>query len=198
MDIREALAAEHSKRRTLEIVRYVGNDPARFKELIGIFLSNDYRAVQRASWAVSYCVEAHPQLVRPYFSKLLAVLERDDVHTAAHRNIFRMFQFVDIPPRYRGRLYDICTKFLDDLNQPVAIRAFALTVAANVAAGEQSLLNELKLIVEKSTPHSTIALCARARHVLGDLPPRPRVETWRTRDPQFSIVAKGVSKNGKT
>ena len=169
MDIREALVAEHSKRQTLEIVRYVGNDPARFKELIGIFLSDDYRAVQRASWAVNYCVEAHPQLVTPYFARLLAVLENDQVHPAAHRNIFRMFQFVDIPPRHRGRLYEICTKFLNDLNQPVAVRAFALTVAANIAAGEESLLNELKLIVGKSVPHSTIALCARARHVFGDL-----------------------------
>ena len=172
MDLREALAAEHSKRRTLEIVSYVGDDPERFKELIGIFLSNDYRAVQRSSWAVGYCVEAHPHLIRPYFPKLLAVLLRDDVHTAAHRNIFRMFQFVDIPPRYRGKLYDICTRVLDDLNQPVAVQAFALTVAAKIAAGEQTLLNELKLLVEKSIPHSTVALYARAKHVLPGLKPR--------------------------
>ena len=168
MNIRAALAAEHSKRQTMKIVKYVGADPLRFKELMKVFLSDEYRPVQRASWSVNCCVENHPKLALPYFPKLLAILERDDVHTGAHRNILRMFQFVDIPPRHRGRLYDICTRFLDDLSRPVGVRVFALTVAAKIADGEESLINELKVLANKSIPHSTIALRVRARRVLSD------------------------------
>ena len=167
MNIREALAAEHSKRQTLRIVKYIGEDPVRFKELMTVFLSDAYRPVQRASWAVNYCVEKHPVLAGPYFSKLIGILEREDVHTGAHRNILRMFQFVDIPKRYRGKLYDICTRFLDDAGRPVAVRVFALSVAAKIADGEQTLLNELKLLARKHIPHTTVALQVRARRVLG-------------------------------
>ena len=168
MDIREALAAEHSKRQTMAIVDYVGDDPARFAELMKVFLSNEYRPVQRSSWSVNCCVEKYPHLALPYFSKLLGMLERDDIHTGAHRNILRMFQFVDVPPRYGGRLYDICVSFLDDPSRPVAVRVFALAVAAKIAAGEEDLLNELRLLAAKHVPHTTVALKVRARNVLGE------------------------------
>src|SRR4051812_41440042 len=106
MNIQEALAAEHSKRQTMAIVKYVDSDQTRFAELMKVFLSDEYRPVQRASWSVNCCVEKNPQLALPYFTKLIALLERDDVHTGAHRNILRMLQFVDIPQRHRSRLYD--------------------------------------------------------------------------------------------
>ena len=167
MNIRAALEAEHSKRQTLAIVRYVGDDPIRFRELMDVFLCDEYRPVQRASWAVNCCVEAHPNLAIPYFSKLIRLLERDDVHTGAHRNILRMFQFVDVPTRYRGKLYDMCTRFLDDASRPVAVRVFALAVAARIADGREALVSELRLLAEKHVPHTTVALRARARRVLG-------------------------------
>ena len=167
MNIRAAIDAEHSKRQTLAIVRYVGDDPQRFKELMSVFFSNDYRPVQRSSWAVNCCVEKHPELARPYFPKLIKLLERDDVHTGAHRNILRMFQFVDVPKRYRGKVYDLCTSFLDDPSRPVAVRVFALAVAAKIADGREALVNELRLLAEKHVPHTTVALRARARRVLG-------------------------------
>jgi hypothetical protein len=168
MNIREALAAEHSKRQTNAIVKYVGNDPKRFAELMKVFLSNEYRPVQRASWAISCCVENHPQLASSYFTRLLSLLEREDVHTGAHRNILRMFQFVDVPSWHRGRLYDICAGFLDDPSRPIPVRVFAVSVAAKIAAGKESLLAELRLLTATHPPRSSPALRARAAHVLGD------------------------------
>jgi hypothetical protein len=167
MNIRAALAAEHSKQLTMRIVDYVGDDPLRFKELMTVFLSDEYRPVQRASWAVNYCVERYPQLAKPYFKQLISILERDDVHSGAHRNILRMLQFVDVPSRYRARVFDICQRFLDDPSQPVAVRVFALSAAAKIANGEEALLNELRLLAWKHVPHTTVALKVRARKVLG-------------------------------
>jgi hypothetical protein len=48
MDIREALTAEHSKLQTMAIVSYIDSDPARFRELMDIFLGDEYRLTQRA------------------------------------------------------------------------------------------------------------------------------------------------------
>ncbi|MEO8573798.1 MAG: hypothetical protein ABI481_07495, partial [Pyrinomonadaceae bacterium] len=93
---------------------------------------------------------------------------RDDVHAAAHRNILRMFQFVEIPKRWGGKLYDMCAQFLDDADRPVGVRVFALTIAAKIADGEAALISELTAIAEKHIPHTTIALRSRARRVLRD------------------------------
>ena len=152
----------------MRIVDYVGDDPERFSELMDVFLSDEYRPVQRASWSVNCCVEKHPQLAAPYFARLLSLLERDDVHTGAHRNILRMFQFVDVPARYRGKLYDICTGFLDDMSRPVAVRVFALSVAAKIAGGEEALIKELQLMAERQIPRTSAALHARAKKVFGE------------------------------
>ncbi|MGB7208831.1 MAG: hypothetical protein WBD27_09255 [Pyrinomonadaceae bacterium] len=166
MDIRAALLAEHSREQTMKIVRYIDGDPVRFAELMGHFLGDTYRLSQRAAWAVSYCAEYHNELVKPYFGRLVEQLERDDVHPAVRRNVARLLQFVDIPPRFHGRVFDACYNLADDAEQPVAVRVFALTVAAKIAKNEPDLLDELRLIVEKHAPHTTIAFRVRAKHVL--------------------------------
>lgn len=166
MDIRAALLAEHSKSQTMKIVRYIGGDPVRFRELMDSFLGYSYRVSQRAAWVVNYCAENHPELVKPYFGKLVEQLERDDAHPAVRRNVARTLQFVDIPKRLHGRVFDACYRLVNDPEQPVAIKAFALTVAAKIADGLPALLDELRLVVEQHALHTTVAFRVRAKRVL--------------------------------
>ena len=167
MDIREALLAEHSKAQTMKIVRYIDGDPVKFKELMGHFLGDTYRLSQRAAWALNYCAEHHPELVKPYFTKLVEQLERDDVHVAVRRNVARMLQFIEIPKRLEGRVYDACYNLLDDADQPVAVRAFALSTAAKIANGEPALLDELRLVATKYPSLMSAGFRCRTRRFLG-------------------------------
>ena len=167
MDIRAALLAEHSKRQTARIVDYIGDDPARFKDLMENFLGDTYRVSQRAAWAVSNCIELHPELVKPYYRRLLSQLERDDSHVAVRRNVVRLLQFVDVPARYRGRVFDVCYELFADAMQPVAVRVFSMTVAANIANGNPELLDELRLVAKEHPEAATPGFRSRARRVLG-------------------------------
>jgi len=167
MDIREALLAEHSKRQTMKIVRYIDGDPDRFAELMKLFLGDTYRLSQRAAWAVNYCAEHHRELVKPYFNKLVEQLERDDVHVAVRRNVARMLQFIEVPKRLEGRVYDACYNLLDDAHQPVAVRVFALSAAAKIAKGEHALLDELRLVATKYPALMTAGFRVRTRRLLG-------------------------------
>ncbi|MGH9947610.1 MAG: hypothetical protein ACRD6X_10440 [Pyrinomonadaceae bacterium] len=168
MDIREALLAEHSKHQTMKIVRYIGDNPKRFAELMSHFLGPIYRLSQRAAWAVNYCAEHRPELIKPYFGRLVEQLDRDDVHDAVRRNVIRSLQFIEIPKRYHGRVFDACFNLVDDPHQPVAIRVFAMSVAARIAKNKPALLNELRLLVEKHLPHATAGFRARARNMFSD------------------------------
>ncbi|MFL6374605.1 MAG: hypothetical protein ACJ73D_08075 [Pyrinomonadaceae bacterium] len=167
MDLRDAIIAEHSKRQTARIVDWVGDDPKRFAELMRLFLGETYRITQRAGWPLSNCVERHPELIKPYFGKLLKQLERDDVHIAVRRNIVRLLQFVEIPKRYEGRVFDACYRLLDDPHQPVAVRVFSMTVAAKIATNSPELMSEIHLVATKYPELMTPGFRARLRHVFG-------------------------------
>jgi hypothetical protein len=167
MNIRDALLEVHSKAQAEKICDYVGDDPKRFGELMRLMMGPVYRITQRAGWPVSYCVERHPELIEPYWSKLADQLERDDAHVAVRRSVARLLQFFGIPERYRGRIFDACYNLLDDPDQPVAVRVFSMTVAANIAKDSPELMDELRLVATKYPQLSTAGFRSRSRHVLG-------------------------------
>ncbi len=59
-----------------------------------------------------------------------------------------------------------CIALVDDPNEPVAVRAFAMTVASNIAVGHPELIRELRLIIGKHVKDATKAFCVRARTIL--------------------------------
>lgn len=166
MDIGAALRSEHSKDQTMRIVRFIGADAKRFKELMTIFFGPEYRMTQRAAWPVSYCIKDHPALIEPYLEKCIDLLTDKDTHNAVRRNIVRLLQYVEIPEKLLGKVYSHCIDLIDDVNEPVAVRAFAVTVATKIAKSEPDLIKELQLVVKKHLPHTTIAFHKRSRDVL--------------------------------
>jgi hypothetical protein len=167
MNLRAALLEVHSKAQADKICRYVGDDRKRFAELMKFMLGPVYRLSQRAAWPVSYCIERHPELIAPYWGKLAGQLERDDAPVAVRRNVARLLQFVDIPKRYQGRIFDACSNLVADPSQPVAVRCFSMTVAAKLAKDKPELLSELRLVATAHPQSATAGLRSRMRRVLG-------------------------------
>lgn len=167
MNIRDALLEVHSKAQAEKICLYVGDDPVKFAELMKLMMGPVYRLTQRAAWPVSYCIERHPRLIEPYWSKLAHQLEREDAHVAVRRNVARLLQFVEIPRRYRGRIFEACYDLLNDPAQPVAVRCFSMSVAANIAKDSPELIDELRLVATKYPQLATAGFRARSRRVLG-------------------------------
>lgn len=167
MNIRDELLQIHSKSQATKIADYIGDNPGRFAELIKHLLGPVYRLLQRAAGPVSFCIERHPELAKPYFNVLIKQLERADAHVAVKRNVSRLLQFVEIPKRYHGRVFDACYNLLADPAEPVAVRVFSMTVAAKIAANEPELLDELRLVAKKYPQAATAGFRSRARRVLG-------------------------------
>ncbi len=167
MDLREALLEVHSKAQATKIANYVGDDPTRFAELMKCMLGPVYRLSQRAAWPVSYCIQRYPKLIDPYWAKLAGQLEREYAHVAVRRNVARLLQFVDIPTRYRGRIFDACYNLLADPAEPVAVRVFSMTVAAQIAKDQPELFEELRLVATEHPQAATAGFRSRARRVLG-------------------------------
>ncbi|MBA3665762.1 MAG: hypothetical protein H0W61_16390 [Bacteroidetes bacterium] len=149
MDLKAAIEAEHSKSQTNKIVRYIGDDKKKFKELVTVFLQSEYRVTQRAAWPLSEIAIAHNDLIVPYLKKLVEILKATDQHPAIPRNILRIFSAIDIPEKYHGELIDICFGFITEVKHPIAVRAFAITVASHICSHYPELKNELVMVLEE-------------------------------------------------
>lgn len=167
MHIKEELVS-NSREQALRIAHYVGGDPARFHELMEIFLSRNRREAQLAAMAAGICFENHPDLVYPYMASLVDALE-NPVHDAVARCILRTFQFVRIPGPLCGCVWDICFRYLSSAIQPTAIRVFAMTVLSNICMDYPELKSELQSLIEDCFPYGSAGFQSRAKKVLKKL-----------------------------
>ena len=166
MDLRSTILAEHSKANCNKIVRWVGSSQQRFDELFDLFLNSEYRINQRAAWPLSYCVIDHPQLIAKHFSKMVKNLHKPGIHDSVKRNAVRLLQHIDIPEKFHGEIMDICFRYLPSPDEPVAIKAFSLTILHNLSKQYPEIKNEIKLIIEERWEHETAAFHSRAKKFL--------------------------------
>lgn len=165
MIIRDALLKEHSKNQTIKIVKFIGDDKQKFKELMNLFFHDEYRVVQRSAWVVNCCAEAHPELIRPYLNKMIEYMHKP-VHDAVRRNTVRILQFTDIPEKLTGKAATVCFDLLQSKSEPIAVKAFSMTVLANICKTHPELKNELKLVIEDLLPYSSAGLLSRGKKIL--------------------------------
>jgi hypothetical protein len=166
MYLEKLLAEEHSKRQCDRIVKYIGKDKDRFAELMRLFFKGEYRITQRAAWPLSYVVRLHPEMITPYFKKLLDHLDKKGLHVAVVRNTVRLLQDVEIPAKFHGRVMSRCFDYVGAPDTPIAVKAFSLTVLQNLSQKYPDILPELKLIIEEQWDQAPPAFRVRARKVL--------------------------------
>jgi hypothetical protein len=164
-NLRDEILKEHSKIQCDKIVKWIGSSEQRFNELFHLFITDEYRVVQRAAWPLSYAAIAHPELMKDNFGKLVSKLKKPNLHNAVKRNSVRLLQYVNIPKKYHGDIMSVCFKYLQSPSEPVAVKVFSLTVLANLAKQYPEILPEIKLLVEEQLPHQTAAFKNRAKNI---------------------------------
>jgi hypothetical protein len=169
MNLKAAALREHSKAQCNKIVKYIGNDPKKFAELVNVFLAGPYRVAQRISWPLSCCIEQNTTLIHPHLTKILKYVQKPDVHDAVKRNVVRLLQFVDIPGKNHGTAVNICFKFFNDNREPIAVRVFSMTVLASLAREIPELKNELILLIEDQLSYGSAGFVSRGRKLLKKL-----------------------------
>lgn len=145
--IEALLLEEHSRDQKNKIVAYVLEDKKHFKALMKCFFEGETRVCQRAAYPLLDIVLAQPKWFDPYFKKFLDKLEDPKNHPAILRNTVRIMAELKIPAKYEMAFLDKCIVYIMDNDLPVAIRAFAITVAGNICKPHPELMDELKMIV---------------------------------------------------
>lgn len=165
MSIREILSSEHSRSATNTILSMIHNDHSLLSDLMECFLDNDLRICQRAAWPVGDLGEKFPTLISPYLPQLIAALEHPK-HDAIVRNTVRTWQNMPIPEAYQGKVYEICFQYIIEPKVAIAIRAFSMTVCAQICKQIPELADELILAIEDQMENGSAGICSRGRRVI--------------------------------
>lgn len=166
MNLREEILKEHSKAQCNKIVQWVGDSEKRFEELFNLFLNDVYRVNQRAAWPVSYCVIAYPKFIKKNFGRLIKNLQKAELHNSIKRNSVRLLQHVDIPEKFQGEIMEICFGYVASPIEPVAVKAFSLTVLGNLAKKYPEIIPEIKVLINEQLPHQTAGFKSRVGKLL--------------------------------
>lgn len=147
MDYRASLLNDRSKANIQRVADHIGSDADRFGKLMTLVLHGTFREGQLASWPMTIACEASPELGGPWVKKMLSLLERP-LHQGVHRNMIRSMQFCSLPEPLHGKITDKMFAILKDPAQPIASRAFAITVGMRMVKVYPELAAEFKLLLE--------------------------------------------------
>jgi hypothetical protein len=166
MNMENELIKRQSLAQRNRIVRYIGNDKTRFRELVKLFFQGEYRLTQHAAWPLSYCIQNQPDLVKPHLKKFIDKLLDQHAHPAVKRNIIRLFQFIIIPKKYHGRVMDLCFHFINSPGEAIAVKAFSLHILENMSKTYPEIFSELKSVIEARWDFESPAFRSRARKIV--------------------------------
>lgn len=163
MCLHSLLLEDNHKTQVEKVQQWVGNNAGRCTQLIEIVLGDDEHMARRAAWPMSYVAEAHPQLALPHLPALVKLLQQPNIHNGITRNIIRLLQFVSIPEPLHGEVMDRCFRYIEDLQEKPAIKAFAMTVLHNLSQHYPEIVPEIKAIIADRLEYETPAFKARAK-----------------------------------
>ena len=166
MDFRKKLALGHSKLFTNEIVNEIYTHPKKMDELMQVFIEGPVQLTQRAAWSISIVAEKHPELLIGYYNLFIKLLNQPNKHDSINRNIVRALQFADIPKKYQGEILNACFKLLNSSNEPIAVKAFSMTVIYNLSTIYPDIIPELKACIENLMPTASSGLKNRGGKIL--------------------------------
>jgi hypothetical protein len=165
-ELRDMLLQEHTTTQRDAIIKWVGTDTTRLNCLLKLFFANEYRVTQRAAWPIGFIGEKHPELLKEHLHKLVKNLHQPMIHQAVKRNTLRFLQTIVLSEELHGSLLHACFGFIENVDETVAVKAFALTILEKLSRKYPEILPEIRLIVEAQLPHQTAAFKVRARPFL--------------------------------
>ncbi len=147
MILKSELSGLYNAIKNREIAQRIGTDSHLIDELIKIFLSAEYRLVQRAAGVMSLIADKYPASLSQYDTAFIHYLSGDFQNQATKRNILRHWGNYGLNPKYFGEVFQLCVNILAQ-KEDIAIKVHALQIIFNIAANETELKNEALAIIE--------------------------------------------------
>ena len=176
MDLRQQLAAAHSRANADIILAWLLKDEARTRVLMKVVRSKavgDAKLVQRAAMVLGDLGRERPRWLYPFQVELvnLAAAAR---HPAVPRAVLRYFSelpLADIVEDAQGQLLDVSFQYLGDRSAPVTHKVYGMTILSNFAQTYSELTEELRELIEREIAEgvATPGFKSRGKKILANL-----------------------------
>jgi hypothetical protein len=151
------------------ITTYIGNSQRRFDQLRVLVFTNEKPVARRAASVMGHCCREHQGLVAPHLEPLVDLISANDTHPAIIRNTLLIIQTVEIPTDLKGIIFNLCYDMVDNPNQTLATRVYAVSILARIHESKPELVDEVELLIKQHIRHSSTGFKSRTRWVLNDL-----------------------------
>jgi hypothetical protein len=153
--------------RSNEVAELVFKRPALFAELIRGMYAEDPLVRMRAADAAEKVSLKQPNLLRPFKSELLRLLE--DAREAELRwHLAQMVPRLPLTSKERLRAAATFRHYLEDRSS--IVKTCAMQALADLSAHDESLRPETRRLLQDAVGNGTAAMKARARRLLGRFP----------------------------
>jgi hypothetical protein len=100
---------------------------------------------------------------------MLTKMQEPGVHVAVPRNVWRIFESIDIPGDLQGEVITLCFEYLMNPSTPIALLSYSMSIVEKIAQQEPDLKNELRATIGQLLPTGSAGVNARARKILKKL-----------------------------
>jgi len=162
----ETLLMQQLSRRHIENVAHcIGDSEKEFARLMSIVLHGKEPVVQRAAWAMDACLEKHPELLSPYVETLIDTLP-GFTNNGVKRQVVKALAAREIPEKYEGEMVDLCFRWLQSSDTPVAIKVHCMQLLANITERHPDLAEELRTVIIEQIPRNSAGFSSRGRKII--------------------------------
>jgi hypothetical protein len=140
------------------------NSSVHFDLLMEIALNHTKKRSWRAAYVVDQIHDNHPELVRPFLSKMVKKLEVEKNHSKK-RHFLKLISMNEIQEKDIGFLFDFCMETLTS-EEPPAVRVHAMQILYNISEKQPGLKPELLAVIQHEMEyHSTAGIISRGKRI---------------------------------
>lgn len=164
MNIKTELLKDGYKLQINKVAKYVKSNSSKLFELVSLLKSNDEFLQYRASWCLATCCDLKVPNLNLHCEVFISVLS-PNFSSSVKRNILKVLQFTHIPEVHHGSLINRCFGFIDDINQPIAVKAFSFGILEKMCGFYPDLKSELLLVCDNYKNNKSAGIRSRVNRI---------------------------------
>ena len=164
----EILTENRTKQTVNRLVTEVLKTDLDWDQFVETFQSTPLPSKWYLTWWLSHYAEADPEPIENRQMLFWEILI-ENTHPSIERDFWKLLTRISLNDDLIGKAYDEAMRTIPSQKRAVAVRAYAMEVAFNVAKRYPELIHEVNLIFENLSTEEPASMQSRKRHYLKKL-----------------------------
>lgn len=127
---------------------------------------NTPKIQDKAAWVMSGAVENQPKIIKENEVGLLLKFLEKGAPVGVERNIWRTFQFIEIPEIHKEKCLHLAFETLENKNSSIAVEIFTMSTAFELSKENDDLKHLLKEVLLYKMENASKGFKSKARKIL--------------------------------